>query len=714
MPDTDLPKDQLIAELTALRQRVVELETVQAAHAQTADALQASERRYRQLMEHSLGLVCIHDLDGILLEVNTAAARALGYHPRDGVGKSLRAFIAPAVQHQFDAYLERIRHQSSDSGLLRVVTRTGEERVWLYRNIRYEEPDHPPYVLGHALDITERVQMEQALKQAHETLERRVAARTAALQQVNAQLQVEITERKRAEGQLRFQAQLLDSVQESVVATDLEGRVTYWGKGAEALYGYRAEEVLGRPITCIVGSPDEKEEEQQRLRTVYETGAWQGQYVQQRKDGSPFWADTVIALVTDAHDQPCGFVGIDRDITARQQAEAERQRLETQLHQMQKMEALGTLAGGIAHEFNNILMAILGYTQLATSQVPPASAVSQYLQEVHTAGQRAKELVQQILTFSRPHDHSREPIELSGVIQDALKFLRASLPTTIEMRQHIALETGTVLANANQMHQVLMNLCANAAYAMRETGGILKIGVDAVEIDATVEASPPALHSGSYVRMRVRDTGAGIPVDVVDRVFEPFFTTKGIGEGTGMGLAIVHGIVTSHGGAITVQSTLGEGTTFTLYLPQMAQDPAPPSAPPAPIVPPGKGRLLLVDDEEMLARLGQALLERLGYEVVAHSSSLAALEAFQAEPSRFDLIITDQTMPVMTGATLVAELRHIRPDIPIILCTGFSHLMNAEKAEALGVDAFVLKPGVTQELAATIQQVLENRARQGR
>jgi CheY-like chemotaxis protein len=181
-----------------------------------------------------------------------------------------------------------------------------------------------------------------------------------------------------------------------------------------------------------------------------------------------------------------------------------------------------------------------------------------------------------------------------------------------------------------------------------------------------------------------------------------------------MGLAIVHGIVTSHGGAITVQSTLGEGTTFTLYLPQMAQDPAPPSAPPAPIVPPGKGRLLLVDDEEMLARLGQALLEGLGYEVVAYSSSLAALEAFQAEPCRFDLIITDQTMPVMTGATLVAELRHIRPDIPIILCTGFSHLMNAEKAEALGVDAFVLKPGVTQELAATIQQVLENRARQGR
>jgi CheY-like chemotaxis protein len=249
---------------------------------------------------------------------------------------------------------------------------------------------------------------------------------------------------------------------------------------------------------------------------------------------------------------------------------------------------------------------------------------------------------------------------------------------------------------------------------LRETGGILEVGVDAVEIDAAVAASPPALHSGWYVRVRVRDTGAGIPVDVVDRVFEPFFTTKGIGEGTGMGLAIVHGIVTSHGGAMAVDSTLGEGTTFTLYLPQMAQDAAPPSAPPAPVVPQGKGRLLLVDDEEVLARLGQALLERLGYEVAAYSSSLAALEAFQAEPSRFDLIITDQTMPVMTGATLVAELRHIRPDIPIILCTGFSHLMNAEKAEALGVDAFVLKPGVTQDLAATIQQVLENRARQGR
>jgi CheY-like chemotaxis protein len=251
-----------------------------------------------------------------------------------------------------------------------------------------------------------------------------------------------------------------------------------------------------------------------------------------------------------------------------------------------------------------------------------------------------------------------------------------------------------------------MNLCANAEYALRGTGGILEISVDTVEVDDTLITFHPNLHPGSHIRVRVRDTGAGIPAEVIDYIFDPFFTTKGVGEGTGMGLAIVHGIIISHGGAITVESALEEGSTFTIYLPQIAHDPAAAADPPEPFILQGTGRILFVDDEEVLARLGQALLEHLGYDVAAYTNSLDALKAFQAEPYRFDLVITDQTMPAMTGATLVEELRRIRSDIPIILCTGFSHLVNAEKAEALGVDAFVTKPGVTQELAVTIQQVL--------
>ena len=680
MHDTDKTKAQLIAEMTALRQRVATLEVAEAKRKQTEAYLRQSEQRYRHLMEHSLGLLCIHDLHGILLEINSAAARALGYHPRDGVGKSLREFIAPAVQHQFEAYLERIRQQPTDSGLLRIMTRTGEERVWLYRNVRYDEPARSSYVLGHALDITERVQAEQALKQMHETLEWRVAERTAALHKSEARYRT-----------------LIDQAADGILIADAHGTYVDVNRSGCAMLGYSREEVIGRRVGDLI-LPEDLAREQLKMDTLHAGTPVVSERRLRRKDGTLLPVEISAKILSDGRLQ-C----IVRDIT-------ERIRLEEQLRQSQKMEALGTLAGGIAHEFNNVLAMMLGFTELARYQVPTTSPAAQHLQKVLTAGTRAKDLVQQILAFSHPSDRAREPVHLAMVIQEALQLLRASLPTTIEIRQQIVPETGMVLANAAQLHQVLMNLCVNAEYAMRETGGVLEVSAENIEVTHAVAASHPNLQPGSHVCVRVRDTGGGIPPPVIDRIFEPFFTTKNIGEGTGMGLAIAHGIVTRHGGVMTVESTPGEGSTFTIYLPQIIHDTAHAAEPSEPAMPPGVGRILFVDDEEVLARLGQALLERLGYDVVVFTSSLAALEAFQAEPYRFDLVITDQTMPAMTGATLVEELRHIRSDIPIILCTGFSHLMNAEKAEALGVDAFVMKPGVTQELAVAIQQVLAKRS----
>jgi two-component system, cell cycle sensor histidine kinase and response regulator CckA len=392
----------------------------------------------------------------------------------------------------------------------------------------------------------------------------------------------------------------------------------------------------------------------------------------------------------------------------------ERRRLEAQLRQAQKMEAIGTLAGGIAHDFNNILMAILGYTELALGDIGQESRAWHYLHEVRKAGVRAKTLVQQILTFSRRTEHPRQPVQLSLLIAEALAFLRASLPSTITIQPVIAPDVGPVLADPTQLHQVLLNLCTNAAHAMRETGGRLEVRLEAIDVDAQGTGQPPEVPPGPYACITVTDTGHGMPPDVMERMFEPFFTTKGPGEGTGMGLALVHGIVTSHGGAVTVASAVGQGTTFTVYLPRCTDKEsttAPQEGAPAAPAPGGAARVLFVDDEVALARLGEAMLQQLGYEVVACTSSAEALAVFCAAPQRFDLVMTDHTMPSLTGAELAQVVRRLRPDVPIILCTGFSADLHTARARDLGIDAVLLKPLAMQDLAQTLQQVLAVRPR---
>jgi CheY-like chemotaxis protein len=379
------------------------------------------------------------------------------------------------------------------------------------------------------------------------------------------------------------------------------------------------------------------------------------------------------------------------------------------MRQAQKMEAIGILAGGIAHDFNNTLGIILGYTGL-TLQMTDDSQIQHNLQHVFNAGERAKDMVQQILAFSRKSDPERKAIYLHEAVVETLKLLRASLPTTIDIRQAIpAGIQDVVLADTTQMHQVIMNLCMNAAYAMRETGGILDVRISIRHINHVFTLQHPELRSGPHVCLIIRDTGCGMEADVVERIFEPYFTTKGVGEGTGMGLAVVHGIIASHSGAITVHSTPGMGTTFAIYLPQIdaVVDRETPGATP---LLHGQGSILFVDDEAVLTFLAQEMLKQLGYEVEVHMNSLEALASFQNTPDRFDLVITDQTMPMMTGEVLVQELRKIRPDIPIILCTGYSHRIDADKAAAQGIDAFCMKPLVMHDLGVVIRRILAQRA----
>jgi len=398
------------------------------------------------------------------------------------------------------------------------------------------------------------------------------------------------------------------------------------------------------------------------------------------------------------------FLAVVFDISERKRSEEEKTKLQAQLNQAQKMEAIGVLAGGIAHDFNNILGVILGYTEMAREDAAPDSPYRQDLDRVLASAHRAKDLVKQILAFSRQSGVDRIPIKIQPMVKESLKMLRASIPTTIAIKESVYPQAGVVLADPTQIHQVVMNLCTNAFHAMETTGGVLSVSVGTAKIDHSTTGDGLDIPPGEYALLTVSDTGAGIRADIIDKIFDPYFTTKEIGKGTGMGLSITHGIVKSYGGAITVESTLGQGTTFRVYLPVVQDEEKRFEEPQE--APRGKGRILFVDDEEVIAQMSTEILERLGYTVTMRSNSIEALAAFQNDPTRFDLVITDQTMPGMTGTDLARRLLQIRPELPVILCTGFSNLVDEGSAKAMGIKGFALKPLTKSSIGQLIRKVL--------
>jgi PAS domain S-box-containing protein len=396
---------------------------------------------------------------------------------------------------------------------------------------------------------------------------------------------------------------------------------------------------------------------------------------------------------------------IATDITRIKDLEKESLRIQSQLQQAQKMEAIGTLAGGIAHDFNNILSAVIGYTEIVLGELTENTLQHRNLQEVLRAGNRARDLVNQILMFSRQTEKELKPVQINQIVIETLKLLRASLPTTIRIEPKLR-SNSAVLADPTQIHQVMMNLCTNAAHAMREMGGLLKIELSDTNLDGSFIEQHPYLKAGTYIKLRVSDTGHGMEKKIVDRIFDPFFTTKERGEGTGMGLAVVLGIVKSHGGAIAVESTINEGACFDVFLPVIEHE-AGTEARPKVIMPTGTEKILFVDDEKALVELGLQILERLGYKVTTRTSSVEALELFMAQPDKFDLVITDMTMPNMTGDEFAAKMMKIRNDIPVILCTGYSERISKDKAHEIGIKEFVLKPIIMSDMAFTVRKVLD-------
>ena len=414
--------------------------------------------------------------------------------------------------------------------------------------------------------------------------------------------------------------------------------------------------------------------------------------------------------ISDADGKITTIEGFITDITENKKAEQENETLQTQLTQAQKMEAIGTLAGGIAHDFNNILTPIIGYTELAIEALSVSTAnqkIIKDLQSVLGASDRAKQLVKQILSFSHHSDHKREPVQIHLIVNEALKLLRASLPSTIDVRQAIDSNSGYVLADSTQIHQVVLNLCTNAYHAMREKGGVLEVALEASTVSQE-QANLYSINTGNYIKLSVKDTGHGIDEQTMARIFEPYFTTKSEVEGTGLGLSVVHGIIRSHDGGISVNSTPGKGSQFVVYFPQINTARIGQAVESLEQIPQGNEHILLIDDEELIVQMETSVLENLGYKVTAVTSSDKALQTFQEHPDYFDLTISDMTMPHMTGADLAVKFHNIRPNMPFILCTGFSENMNEYKAKEIGIQEYIKKPIHRREMAFAVRRALDN------
>ena len=394
------------------------------------------------------------------------------------------------------------------------------------------------------------------------------------------------------------------------------------------------------------------------------------------------------------------------EIETREKVEKEQARLEAQLYQAQKMETIGTLAGGIAHDFNNILTPILGYTEMALDETKKESPVKSDLEQIYKAANRAKNLVQQILTFSKQQDQDIKPIELHIVLDEVLTLLRASLPSTTKINQKDPLAKGVILADPTQIHQVIMNISINAFQSMEESGGILEIALERFVIDRDNAIPDTTLPKGNYFKLIISDTGAGMDKNIKERIFEPFYTKRKIGEGTGLGLSVVHGIVTGCNGGITVDSSPGEGTTFTIYFPEYEKGIAKSESLSTRLTK-GKEHILFVDDDKEITTMAQRMLTHVGYMVTTMTDSVKAFKTFQKQPDIYDLVITDQIMPNMTGSQLATEIRQIKPDIKIIIITGYSDSINAEKVKELGFNGFIIKPLILRDLCTTIRNVIE-------
>ncbi|QBG47168.1 PAS domain S-box protein [Verrucomicrobia bacterium S94] len=514
----------------------------------------------------------------------------------------------------------------------------------------------------------------------------------------------DLTRRMQMEQEMRRLAVAVEQSSESIIITDVSGNIQYVNAAFENTSGYTHNEVLGRKTNFLKSGKLRAQFYEELWSTISRGEPWSGEFINRKKDGSIYIEESVIYPIRGEGNEMINYVAIGRDIT-------EEREIEKYMRQQQKMNAIGALAGGISHDFNNILTAILGYVALCMNTVDEESKAYGYLKEIVKAGDRATKLVRQILTFSRQEEQEFRTVDLQPVVEDSLNMVQTTMKKNITVKQNIDPACGAILGDATQIQQVLINLCTNAAHALGKTDqGILSVSLQEVEIaKGHKDEKLVDLEPGKYACITVSDSGCGMPPEVVERIFEPYFTTKKKGEGTGFGLSIVHGIVRKHRGKICVESEEGLGTTFTIYIPLLGE--AVPAEKESVDLsePSGAGRILFVDDDEAILSMGREMLESFGYEVVSAPNGRQALEAFRRSPETFDMVVTDYSMPEINGHELIQQILKIRKDIPAILCSGYMEKVDGEDLSSLGHSGYVAKPVDWRELGRTIQRYISEK-----
>ena len=648
-----------------LENRIQELEQELSERERIEEALRESQARFQLLYERApLGYQSL-DEDGNFIEVNPAWLNILGYSREEVIGKSFSEFLHPDWRDHFKEYFPRFKALGEVLGVEFEIVKKDGSSLLVSFNGNIGRDKYGCFQQTHCVfqDITERKKAEEALR----------------------------------ESESRFRS-LFDLSPQAIALAEVDtGKLVDINDRFCELTQYSMDELIGR--TPIELGFFREEDRSGFLNLLKESGEIHGLEMNINiKDGSTLHALVFSKIIKISE---IDFIlTILFDMT-------ERKQIEQKFLQAQKMEAIGTLTGGIAHEFNNILGIIIGNTEIALEDIPNRNPEYRNLEEIKTASLRAKDIIRQLLRFARDKDKTSSPVQPGSVVRESCKLLRASIPSSIEIRHHIPSKVDTILVDPTQLDQIIINLGTNAAHAM-EDGGILEVSLENIELNKNDIAIDSKLQPGSYAKLTIGDTGCGIEPKHVARIFDPFFTTKEVGRGTGMGLAVVNGIVKSHGGAIKVKSIPDKGTTFEIFLPATGEESVAAEIKIDENLPSGTERILLVDDEESLVKIVQQRLERLGYKVETRTNPVEALELFRSNPDQFDLVITDMAMPLMTGDKFVQEILKICPDMPTILCTGYSEKMNEERLSELGVRGFMMKPIDKRELAVAVRKALDS------